>query len=171
MVGRTRLISDKYFRYIVSWLIFGVLGGTLFWQIGWMYTIASVAIAFMLSFGIDMIARMIVGFKVRSIVNEKPLLTVEAIRLRMEKKGFLVVTNRFILFVPLFRKIKTVIDTNQIVRYEVDRLQVTITARLPNRYRTFSYNVTSTKAILSLLQEMTGESLPYKYEKMEKDTM
>ncbi|MCD8509443.1 MAG: hypothetical protein LRY73_05875 [Bacillus sp. (in: Bacteria)] len=164
---RAKPVTDKYFRYIVSWLLFGVGGGILFWQYGWTFALFSIFIAFILTFGVDLGARFIVKQKVRAMVKEDPIIITDAVRLRMERRGFLVITERFLLFVPVFRKIKTVIETEQIVRYEMENLQLEITTKFPNQYRTFSFQVLSSKKVLEALQSNLGKPLPYKYEKLE----
>ncbi|WP_078593435.1 hypothetical protein [Evansella clarkii] len=168
MLQRTRPYHEKYLRYVLSWLIFGFFGLIFLWQWGWIYGLLSLAAAFILSFGLDLVFRFVVRRKVKAMVGEEPKVIVDAIRMRKERKGFLVVTDRFVLFVPLFRKIKTVMEADQIVRTQTDRLLVEITAKFPNRYRTFSYTVLSKKKLMPVLKELTGESLPYKYEKLEK---
>lgn len=164
---RAKPVTDKYFRYIVSWLLFGVGGGLLFWQYGWSFAFISIFIAFMITFGLDFAARMIVKQKVKAMVKEEPIVITDAVRLRMERRGFLVFTERFVLFVPVFRKIKTIIETEQIVRYELENLQLEITAKFPNQYRTFSFQVLSSEKVLDILQSNLGKPLPYKYEKLE----
>ncbi|MDG5787415.1 hypothetical protein QA612_07900 [Evansella sp. AB-P1] len=171
MVNRTMPITDKYFRYVVTWVLFGGLGTFLFWQWNWVYASICLVVAFLVTFGVDILFLFIVKQKVKAIVNEKPKLIVDAVRIRMEKRGYLVITNGFVLFVPIFRKIKTVIEADQIVRFEVERVLVEITARFPNQYRTFSYNVLSTKKVSQALQDLTGETFPYKYEKLENKSL
>ena len=168
MIQRSRPFSDKFLRYILSCLIFVSLGLFLLWQGSWWYGTGSIVLAFLLSFGIDILFRFIVRKKVLGIVKEEPHLIIDAIRLKSQKRGYLVVTDRFFLFVPLFRKVKTVVETNQIVRIESERVFLEVTAKFPNQFRTFSYTVLSTKKLLPVLQKLTGESLPYKYDKLEK---
>ncbi|MFA9556423.1 hypothetical protein ACERII_03815 [Evansella sp. AB-rgal1] len=170
MIGPSVPIYEKYFRYVVSWLLFGVAGTLLFWQWGWVYVAICVSAAFMLSFGYDLLARFVVKQKVKAMVGDKPFLIVDAVRMRKERKGYLVFTKRFVLFVPVFQKIKTVIEADQIIRYEADRLYVEIIARFPNRYRTFPFVVLSSAKVLKALHQLTGEKmLPYKYEKLEEN--
>lgn len=169
MIGRTTLISHKYFRYIACWLLFGVLGIIIFSKWNMIYGLISVCIAFVLTFGIDSLKHFIVRQKVLHLVKEKPLIILDAARGRGEKSGFLVVTESYILFVPLLRKIKTVLDIEKIIRYYTDGEEVQITAKFPNRFRTFSFYVLSTKKLLPILKEYVGESLPYKYDKLQKD--
>ncbi|MDQ0257425.1 hypothetical protein J2S74_004883 [Evansella vedderi] len=168
---RSRPITDKYFRYVISWLLFGVAGGLLFWQWGWYFALICILTAFVLTFGVDYLFRFIVKQKVRAMVKEEPVLITDAVRLRLERRGFLVITEKFVLFVPVFRKIKTVIEADQIVRYEVEGLIVEITAKFPNQYRTFSFQVLSPNKVLANLQVMSGESMPYKHEKLENNSL
>ena len=167
MVERTSPISDRYFRYIASWSLFGVLGTIVFSQWSLSYVFLSIAIAFLLSFGIDIVTHFIVRQKVQGIVKEKPIFILEAAMARGEKRGYLVVTKNHVLFVPLFKKIKTVLKTESVIRYKLDRQRIEITAKFSNRYRTYSYNVSSTKKLIPITKEYLGKSLPYKYDKLQ----
>ncbi|MBU9724278.1 MULTISPECIES: hypothetical protein [Bacillaceae] len=166
MVKVSRPFTDKYLRYVISWLLFGLFGSLYMWQWSWIYGIASLLVAFCLSFGLDLLYRYIVKSKVRAMVNEEPLVVVDAIRLKRERRGYLVVTDSFVLFVPVFRKIKTVVEIKQIVRIESERLGLEIIAKLPNNYHVFSFALISSKKFLPVLKELTGESLPYKYDRL-----
>ncbi|MBU9710860.1 hypothetical protein [Evansella tamaricis] len=168
MLKHGRPFSDKYLWYILNWLLFGLLGSIFLWQWNWAYGVVSVILAFLLTFGVDFLCRYFVKNKVRAMVKEEPIIIVDAIRMQQEKRGYLVLTKNFVLFVPLLRRIKTVIESDQIVRQDSERLVVEITAKFPNKYRVFTFAVLSTKKLLPILKDMTGESLPYKYDRLEK---
>lgn len=166
LIGRSNPFFDKYFRYTVSWLLFGVFGPIYLWQWDWLFALFSIIIAFFLTIGADMIFLFIVRQKVKAVVKEAPLVATEAVRLRLERRGYLVLTNRFVLFVPVLGKIKTVYEVNQIVRYKVEHLQLDLTVRFRNHHRFFSFYVISAKKLLPCLREMSGQHKSYKLEKI-----
>lgn len=166
MVRYANPFAGRYFRYVSSILLFAVLGPVLFWQWNQMISIVSILAAVLCTLGYDLLMRETAKRKASGMVNEEAVLTVHAVNAGSERKGFIIITDRFVLFVPRWKKIKTVLDTEQIVRHEFDGQLLEITAKFPNKHRTFRFHVLMPEKIKSVLDEKSGESLPYKYDKI-----
>ncbi|WP_096185946.1 hypothetical protein [Evansella halocellulosilytica] len=164
MNGLAGPFTDKYFRYIVSWLLFGVFGTVFLSQWGVIYSLLSLLTAVILSFGIDLLIAAIVKYKVKAIVKEDTILIVDAVRHSLEKRGYLVVTKNYVLFVPLFTNVKTVIEMKNLVRYQFDGRTVELIAKFPNQYRPFAFSIISSKKLSHELEKRTEESVPYQFD-------
>ncbi|PYZ91624.1 hypothetical protein CR194_18500 [Salipaludibacillus keqinensis] len=169
MVRHSSPFSGRYSRYVLSILIFAVLTPIIMWESNIMYSVISIVIAALLTVGYDVLTRQIAIRKAEKMVNEQSSLIVHAVKRSSERKGYLVLTDRFVVFVPLWKKIKTVLDTEQVVRHEFDGQLIEITVRFPNKHRTFRFFVSSPEKVKLMLDAKSGESLPYKYDKMEKN--
>ncbi|UCZ53101.1 hypothetical protein LGQ02_20370 [Bacillus shivajii] len=164
MYGLAGPFTDKYFRYLVSWLLFGLFGTIYLSQWGVIYGLFSLVAALTLSLGIDFIISIIVKWKVKAIVKEEPTLIVDAVRHSLERRGYLVVTKNYCLFVPLFAKVKTILELENVVRYQFDGRMVELIAKFPNRYRTFAFSIISSKKLSDELEKRTEQSVPYQFE-------
>ncbi len=168
MVGYSSPFAGRYLRYVLSMLLFGLLGPVMLWQQGVWPVIVSLLLAALCTLGYDSATHLFVRVKSLKIVNEKPLLSIHAIKIGPESKGFIVLTDRFVIFVPLWKKIKTVLHTDHIVRHEFEGERLEITAKFRNKHRTFEFYVSSPERVKLLLEEKSGRSLPYKYDKHQK---
>ncbi|MBB5174150.1 hypothetical protein [Texcoconibacillus texcoconensis] len=164
MGGMSGPFADKYIRYILGWLVLGIFGIYYFGQTSMWLGLTSFLGAFIVTFGFDIVFRQIVKRKARKIVKQKPEALVDVLRHGQEKKGYLIFTRDYVLFVPVFGKVKTVIELDQIVRRQFDRSMVEIIARFPNRYRVFSFTVLFKGKLKELIDEKMGKSQSYKYE-------
>ncbi|MGJ9384028.1 hypothetical protein [Salipaludibacillus sp. CF4.18] len=169
MVKHTRPFAGKYTRYIMAWLFLGLLGPLVLWPGDVLLTTISIVLALLFTVGYDLIVREIVKRKAKSIAKENAELVLDALRYGRDQKGFLVVTKTFLIFVPLLSNIKTVIDTNKIVRHEFDGQILELTVKFPNKHRMFQFYVSSPVKVEALLLKKSGKSLPYKYDKMKKN--
>jgi hypothetical protein len=149
-------------------LLFGLLGPVMLWPQGVWPVIVSFLLAVFCTVGYDALTRLFARVKSLKIVNEKPLLSVHATKVGSESKGFIVFTNRFVIFVPLWKRIKIVLHTEHIVRHEFEGERLEVTAKFRNKHRTFQFFVSSPERVKLLLEEKSGRSLPYKYDKHEK---
>ncbi|MCR6112425.1 hypothetical protein HXA35_19000 [Bacillus sp. A301a_S52] len=168
MVGHSSPFAGRYFRYVLSILVFGLLGPVMLWSQGMLPIVTSLLLAVLCTIGYDAFTHVFVRVKSLKIVNEKPLLSVHATKIGPESKGFIVLTDRFVIFVPLWKKIKTVLHTKHIVRHEFEGERLEVTAKFRNKHRTFEFYVSSPERVKLLLEEKSGRSLPYKYDKQEK---
>jgi hypothetical protein len=169
MVRHSSPFSGRYLRYVLSILFFAILAPLILWQWSPLYSVLSLLAAAALTVGYDSVTRQIALNKAEGMVNEKSSLIVHAVKIASDRKGYLVITDNFVLFVPLWKKkIKTVLETSQIVRYEFERQTVEITAKFPNKHRTFQFCISSPERVKQELEEKSGKSLPYKYDKMSK---
>jgi len=135
------------------------------WDWGLLYSILSIFLAVIFTIGYDALIGQLAKKKAEKIVQEKSNLIVHAVKHGSERKGFIVITDRFVLFVPNWNKIKTVLDAERIVRHQFDGQFLELTVRFPNKHRMFQFSVSSPEKVKLMLTEISGESLPYKYDK------
>ncbi|MBM7095504.1 hypothetical protein JSY36_07050 [Bacillus sp. H-16] len=154
--------TDKYVRYVLSWLLFGLFGFTYLLQFSWSLAFGSVLVGGVLTFGIDYVCRQIVKMKTNSLVDEKPQCMVDAFRHGKDKRGYLVLTENYLLFVPVLGKVRTVFHASQIVRRDVDGLTAEFTAKLRHQYRRFTFSILTKQKFKEAFEEATNPSLPYK---------
>ncbi|WP_416147850.1 hypothetical protein ACM26V_16605 [Salipaludibacillus sp. HK11] len=171
MVRHSSPFGGRYSRYVLSILLFGLLGPVVLSQWGVLYSFLSVLFAALITIGYDRLIFQIAKQKSTKIVREQCSLIVHAMKPGSERKGFLVITENFVLFAPNWNKIKTILDTEQIVRHEFNGHHVELTVRFPNKHRMFQFYVSSPERTKQMLTEKSGESLPYKYDKMESNKM
>ncbi|WP_096437764.1 hypothetical protein [Alteribacter populi] len=160
--------TDKYVRYILCWLLFGLFGFTYLIQFSLLFALASVSIAFFLTVGLDFGFRQIIRQKAFAMVNEEPRATVQAYRQEKDKRGYLVLTDNYLLFVPLFGKIRTVLKGKEIVRKDVNGLTAEFTAKFPNQYQNFTFFILTKQKFVDALEKTTDVSVPYKQDELEK---
>jgi hypothetical protein len=151
-----------YVRYVLSWLVFGLLVPVVVIEYSAAYALGSVAAALILTFGIDMAAKEIARRKAQSMVNEEVTCIVKGYRHGNGRRGYVVMTDSYFLFVPVFRKIRTVLETDHIVRRQVDGLTAEVTARMRHQYRTFTFSLLSKRKLLANLEQAVKETLPHK---------
>lgn len=169
MISHTRPFAGKYSRYVLSWLLLGLLGPLVIWSGEIVQTLISISAAIALTFGYDFVIRLVVKRKASALVKEKTELVMDAIRYGTDRKGHIAITKNFLLFVPVTSKVRTILDTKNIVRHEFDGQILELTVRFPNKHRMFQYYVSSPEKIEAVLLEKSGKSLPYKYDKMKKN--
>lgn len=167
MVRHSNPFASRYSRYVLSLLLFGLLGPVIMWDSEILYSILSILLAGIFTIGYDTLIGQLAKKKAEKIVREQSNLIVHAVKHGPDRKGFFVITEKFVLFVPRWNKIKTVLDSGQIVRHQFDGQFVELTVRFPNKHRMFQFSVSSPEKVKSMLTEKSGESLPYKYDKME----
>lgn len=167
MVRHANPFAGRHSRYVLSLLLFGLLGPIVLWDVETIYSLFSILLALLFTIGYDALIGQIAKKKAEKIVQEQSNLVVHAVKHGSDRKGFVVITEQFVLFVPKWNKIKTVLDSKQIVRHQFDGQFVELTVRFPNKHRMFQFAVSSPEKVKSMLTEKSGESLPYKYDKME----
>ncbi|WP_280771078.1 hypothetical protein [Salipaludibacillus daqingensis] len=169
MVRHSSPFAGRYTRYVLSVLLLGLLGPLIMWDSGIGYSLFSIFLAVLFTIGYDALIIKIAEQKAEKMVEEKSSLIVHAVMHGPERKGFIVFTEGFVLFVPTWNKIKTIFDAKRIVRHQFDGQFVELTVRFPNKHRMFQFSVSEPEKVKLMLTEKSGESLPYKYDKMKKN--
>ncbi|TMW72095.1 hypothetical protein [Alteribacter natronophilus] len=158
-----------YVRYVLSWLVFGILGPVIINPYSSLYSLLSIAVAVLITFGIDAAAGVMARKKAELMVKEKAVCMVKAYRHGNGRRGYLVVTDSYMLFVPVFRKIRTVLENRNIVRKDVDGLTAEVTARVRHQYRTFTFSILTRQKLLSALEDAVKEKLPHHRSSVKKE--
>ncbi|WP_026691665.1 hypothetical protein [Alteribacter aurantiacus] len=154
--------TDKYVRYTLGWLLFGIFGFTYLLQYSWLLATGSLLLAVMLTFGVDYGCRQVVKMKTNGMLKEDPHCMVDAFRHGKDKRGYLVLTENYLLFVPVLGKVRTVVKATDIVRRDVDGLTAEFTVRTKHQYRSFTFSILTAQKFKTVLEETTSPSLPYK---------
>ena len=167
MIQQGHPFSGRYRRYALAILILILFIPLVTWSVAVAISVSSVALGLIVTFGYDAGTRMLAERKAKKLINETPELMMPGVKVASGTKGYMTVSKNFLLFVPVWKRVKFVTENTRVVRHTVDGLQLDLTVKLPKKHRSFHYYVSRPAEMQAKLDELVGPSLPYKYDKRE----
>ncbi|ADI00726.1 hypothetical protein [Salisediminibacterium selenitireducens] len=165
MIQQDHPFGGRYRRYALAILILILFVPLVTWSVSVAISVSSIALGLLLTFGYDAGARMMAIRKTVNLVKEEPILMMHGVKVASGTKGHMVLTKNFLLFVPVWKRIKFVTENERVVRHEIDGRQLDLTVKLPKKHRSFHYYVSQPQEMQAMLNDVVGPSLPYKYDK------
>lgn len=131
MIQQDHPFGGRYRRYALAILILILFVPLVTWSVSVAISVSSIALGLLLTFGYDAGARMMAIRKTVNLVKEEPILMMHGVKVASGTKGHMVLTKNFLLFVPVWKRIKFVTENERVVRHEIDGRQLDLTVKLP----------------------------------------
>lgn len=145
-------------RYVIALMLFGILVPIILAATQPFLALGSILLALLITFGWDTLMFQFSKYKAASITKENIRGMIPAIMMRSEWKGFLVMTDSYILFVPQMREITFVTKWKDVLSFDVEAGYVELLLQQANEKRTVHFIVAFPAKTREELKRYTKEA-------------
>ncbi|SDO50907.1 hypothetical protein [Alkalicoccus daliensis] len=110
----------RYLRYVVTLLVLGILVPVVLVETQLWWSLISIIVALLITFGWDTAMYQLSKYKAEKLTKEGAQAMLPAIMPRADWKGFLVMTESYILFVPHMHKTTFITEWKDVHSFDVE---------------------------------------------------
>ncbi|WP_147802670.1 hypothetical protein [Alkalicoccus halolimnae] len=110
----------RYLRYVVTLLILGILLPVILFPQQPAAAVVSILAAVLLTAGLDAVIYFAAKNKAAAFTKEDVRVMIPALKTKADWRGYLIMTDSYILFVPIFHKITFVSEWRKVVSYDME---------------------------------------------------
>lgn len=148
----------RYLRYVVTLLILGILIPVMLAGTYPLWALASIIAALLITFGWDVAMYQLSKHKAGSLTKEKVEVMLPAIKTRADWKGFLVMTDSYILFAPHMHKPTFITEWKNVHSFDVEGGYMEVLFMQAHEKRTVHFIIASPVKAREELSKKTNEA-------------
>lgn len=145
-------------RYVVSWLILGLLLPIILFPASPFLAVGSILLALLITFGWDAAMHQFSKYKAASITKEEIQEMLPAIMTRADWKGFVVMTDSYILFAPHMHKVTFITEWEHVHSFDIEGGYVELLFVQGEEKRTVHFIVPSSAKAREAFSQHTKEA-------------